>query len=794
MALIPFLFIIIALTAFKIEWGILFFAFSFPLINNLPYFFGIYGHIPHAPTALVLFLAFFGGWLINNLFSDSEVAFSHPVFKPLFLLSLILITSGIITFFRYANFFPFASSNIYELTVNVNGVTAGGALMSDVFSFLNYFTGFCLFFILINHIKTRNFIKKVLIVLSVSALISLSFSLVQKYISISLGNMPFWVSLRQINSTFKDPNAFGVILPAFFPVLLGMAFAFRKGLRLFPIGLIILSLFVFPSIGSRSGLLGLGVSVLSFLLLFLITSRMKLKKKIIVTASFILVFVLLSGAFLIGSKQASLHKRLGWSISNIRNISNHASLSRLFTGRLEFWKAASCMVKDYPLTGVGVGAYIVELPNYSKLMGMGFRHTDSAENYFIQAGAELGLIGLFLVIWLFYEVIKQMRRSWKESLADNVGDNLGLGNNLSDNIGKNGGKDKYILIGIISGIICIFTNFLFHSYIGSYEVKYFFWLLVALVFAYSMKKEKSEVRRRLNPKLKIAAIILVLIFGAAHLWNSTHSLSINHKTEQFGWKKNFGFYEAEKDNRGFLFKWAKKSAGITVDNLGPSLIIPIIASHPDIKKYPVKVKIYKADNYFRKKNLIKEISLTRNDWIDTELSIPELSEKKIHLVFETSRAWQPLKLGVPDPRWLAIGLGEEWYKYPSELASDKVKSIQKIPSKNWEDSEGKANNNLYSNGIRYIKFNNDDENTILRLWVRGRKAFNVGPYIIIRLDNQIIGKTQLVEEEWRSLIFSPEISPGAHVLSVEFINDFYVPKLGEDRNVFLGDLEIIHLQ
>jgi len=140
MALVPFLFIIIALTALNVEWGILFFAFSFPLINNLPYFFGIYGHIPHAPTALVLFLAFFGGWLINNLFSGSEFDFSHPVFKPLLLLSLILLVSGIITFFRYANFFPFVSSNIYELTVNVNGVKAGGSLMSNLFSFLNYFT------------------------------------------------------------------------------------------------------------------------------------------------------------------------------------------------------------------------------------------------------------------------------------------------------------------------------------------------------------------------------------------------------------------------------------------------------------------------------------------------------------------------------------------------------------------------------------------------------------------------------------------------------------------------------
>jgi len=64
MALIPILFTAFVLTVWREEWGILFFMFCFPLINNLPYFFGIYEDTPHAPTALILFLVFFMGWLI----------------------------------------------------------------------------------------------------------------------------------------------------------------------------------------------------------------------------------------------------------------------------------------------------------------------------------------------------------------------------------------------------------------------------------------------------------------------------------------------------------------------------------------------------------------------------------------------------------------------------------------------------------------------------------------------------------------------------------------------------------
>src|SRR4030042_6647107 len=58
-------------TIWKVEWGLLAFTFFFPLINNLPYFFGIDWSIPHAQTALVLFLFFLLGWLVHTFFLSS---------------------------------------------------------------------------------------------------------------------------------------------------------------------------------------------------------------------------------------------------------------------------------------------------------------------------------------------------------------------------------------------------------------------------------------------------------------------------------------------------------------------------------------------------------------------------------------------------------------------------------------------------------------------------------------------------------------------------------------------------
>lgn len=634
-AFIPVLLLMISLTAINVRWGILFFVFAFPLINNLPYFFGIDSDIPHAPTALVLFLVFFCGWLINKSFSFPESHINRSIYRPLVLLSSIVFVSGVITFFRYANFFPFLADKIYELIVNVNGVRVGGAHMSGVFVLLNYLTGFLFFFILLSAAKSRNFIKKVLIVLSISALIALFFSLIQRYLSISLGNTAFFVEQDQINSTFKDPNSFGVFLSGFFPVLLGLTFSFHKRVKILFIFLIIFALFVFPAVGSRSPFLALVVSVVTFFLLILVNLQSTIKRKIIYAISFFVIAAIIFLSFFLFSKQARLYERLDWSLKSYGHTN---SVYNLFTGKLDLWVVASEMIADFPITGVGLGAYIVELPNYGEHIGLEIKHIDSAENYFIQAGAELGLVGLILFIWLFIEIAKQVRRSLKATADD---------------------KDRFILFGIISGIVAICVNFIFHSYIGAFEVKYFFWLLVALVFLFPNGSEAPGRYTRLPRKFNVAAVALLFVFGVAHLWNSTHALSLEKRTEEFGWSQNFGLYQREKDNLGVYFRWIKKSAGISVEKNGPIIRIPMMASHPDIEKNPVSVRVYSADRCFRNRKFIRKIIFNNNEWQEFQYTIPRISGEKIHLMFETSRAWQPLRdLGIPDPRWLAIALGE----------------------------------------------------------------------------------------------------------------------------------------
>ncbi len=640
--LIPVLAALIVCTAWDMQKGVLLFVFVFPLINNWPYFFGIGSNIPHASTSLVLFLAFLFGLLLQRVFFRPRMDFDHEIFPPLAFLSLLVLLSGTIAFFRYANFFPFASSRIRELIVNVNGVRAGGAMMSTVFAFLNYATGFLFFGIIYNTVKSREILKKILVTLSAAAAVTFAFSFFQRFASPALGNIPFFVDLGRINSTFIDPNSFGLFIAAFLPVLAGMFLAQTNSLKYFFLALIAIALVIFPWTGSRSGLLGLILGMILFLVLSFakgfVASR---EKKLLVLL--ILSSVLISSILIF--QRTILFERTTRSIDAV--FSKKGITRILGAEKQGNWTVAAEMIAEFPVSGVGLGAYIVELPNVASEVGLSHLfsdYTDSAENYYLQAGSELGLIGLVAVFWLFFAIFRAMNRNLNLSSREN--------------------KDRFLLIGLVSGSSVFFISILFHSYIGAFDVKYFFWLLIGLISAFPReKKMKTGEKKPFGRAFNVGLFVLVTIFGASNLYLSITALSLSSTTERYNLDQNFGLYGEEKDDRGFIFHWTKKEAGISIVNLKQGLIVPIKASHPGIERSPVHVDIYLSDSTFKKKTPVGRIRLEDAGWKNFEFSLEESSDKKVYLIFETDRVWQPKKsLGQQDTRWLGIALGKPWFK------------------------------------------------------------------------------------------------------------------------------------
>lgn len=307
------------------------------------------------------------------------------------------------------------------------------------------------------------------------------------------------------------------------------------------------------------------------------------------------------------------------------------------------WKAAVHMIKDYPLSGVGIGAFIIELPNYARIHGFPLRITDSAENYFIQAMAELGIIGLFFAGWIFWLIFKRMKRGFDPDLSQ--------------------GRWSHIQIGVSCGIISMVLVFMVHTFIGSYELKYTFWLLVGMLFVLNRSGAEAETRIAFSKKFKIFGVILILMFSGLQLWNSTHSLSLARRNDALGLDQNFGSYETERTDDGRQFQWTKKNRGLTVSVKGPLMEIPMMASHPDIRENPVNVQIYLVKDFFRERILLDELTLRESSWKTYEYRIPDEAGAEVLLLFKVSRTWNPWKTSrALDTRDLGIALGEVTFK------------------------------------------------------------------------------------------------------------------------------------
>jgi len=136
------------------------------------------------------------GWLLHKSRSRDRIAAQLPVFRPILIFSLFLLVSLVITLFRHSNFYPLLSDHPYELVTNVNGVSSGGAMMSALFSFLNYLSGFLFFLIIIDTVRTRVSARKILVALLISTLIALAFGLYQLFSDVSFGNLPSRAFLR----------------------------------------------------------------------------------------------------------------------------------------------------------------------------------------------------------------------------------------------------------------------------------------------------------------------------------------------------------------------------------------------------------------------------------------------------------------------------------------------------------------------------------------------------------------------------------------------------------------------
>ena len=420
----PFQYILISLclmvflvTVFNRTSGALIIVFCLPILNSLPHFFSLKAVNP----LIFLFYSFFLGFLIHQGFGGDSLRTKSALRLPIISAAVIIGISAFLTFWRYTNFFPIYDRSVYDLTVNVIDVKAGGALERIVFDTLIYAAGFIWFFLVINIFKKKAVIKKALILLSSSAFLSFCFGLYQSSSNLDLGNTPFFISIKRANGLFSDANSLGIFIAFCIPIFVGGFLSFAKWARLIFIPPVLAGILIVPGSGSRSGFIGIVIAVVLIAAFYIKKMRVfsrndpqRFRKAAIYsTASFLIVIFFLVVLF---TGDSTLSHRFK---SNIAYFSEEDFLQKISKGRTSIWEAGFMMWAENPVSGIGLGSFTVELPNYYKeynIRELKYKGADAspevvvdtADNFYIHILSELGIIGLIFFLWLFYRIARQV--------------------------------------------------------------------------------------------------------------------------------------------------------------------------------------------------------------------------------------------------------------------------------------------------------------------------------------------------------------------------------------------------
>jgi O-antigen ligase len=546
-------------------------------------------------------------------------------------------------------------STIRDLATNIFNVSTGEAIRRLILDYSTMMAGFIWFTAVLNVMKSKKSIQRAVGVLAFASIISFAFGLYQSLGHPSLGNSAFWINQNRINALFSDPNALGAYLFLCIPLFTGSVLAFARRMKYMYLAAILGALSLFPGSGSITGLVGILFAGLFFCLLYRSKkttrqrTRIRSPRKIIITTSVAAAIVASLVYLVFLSQGGSLYQRLTRSF---QAFSQPKALQTATNGRTVFWHTGWHMLRRYPLTGVGIGSYVIELPNFYKEHGIlpiespfyeeyrpDVAFVDTAGNFYLHVAFETGLIGLVFFGWIFYGIL---RKIWRQKGSLN-GDS----------------RSFYLKAGISSGILAMFVMFLTGAHTLHIEIQLAFWLLVGLLFSDEPSSEKNY--RKNSPVMRVL-VVAVILFAAFHTWNSVHSLSLQERTRRFGLPQGFGFYQKES-MVGREFRWTGKSAGMTCKVEKPILVIPLLASHPDIRRDPVRVSIFLTKNLLKSKEFLATIELKRPDWQDFRYDLREERGSEIMIVFRVDRTWQPHKeMGTADRRELGIAVGQIYFE------------------------------------------------------------------------------------------------------------------------------------
>lgn len=304
----------------------------------------------------------------------------------------------------------------FLITCMVSMINAQNILIS-IRETLQFIGLFCIYFLIVNSIETREEVHKLLFLLLLGGIAASLLGLYQYLFT----HEPIHFRINEFRlraySAFGQPNAFGGYLTGLIPISIGLYFFTKKSVLRFAvlISIFIMGLALFATY-SRGSWVSLSIGLMIFIRYYENAPSVK-------HVLFPIVVVLLAaGIILTDVRTQDGRMQDGRTQDGRTQIFSRDSNSQ----RLLLAKSAIDMTITNPLLGVGIGNYSIQLPHYATKELMDSFLTDYNQiekkwfinrnkridveivhNMFLQISAETGLLGLSAFLWLLYAYYKE---------------------------------------------------------------------------------------------------------------------------------------------------------------------------------------------------------------------------------------------------------------------------------------------------------------------------------------------------------------------------------------------------
>ncbi len=567
-------------------------------------------HQPVIFFALIFSLGYWANRLVTKKTSNIDKCFK----LPLLLLFMVGISSAAWTVARYEGMFTsFRTPFFYDRIINTDGRTASEAARITLlycFLFLMFpaliWTVSSIFSELKEKGERENYLKKILYAFTAGLWPVLALANLQHRGSF----LPKaflddgWLEAGRVSGGMSDPNALGLTIALYIPIALYFVWTGKILDKIVFGATVLVSFAVMTYSGSRSSLLFL----FAFCLFFLAAQSVRYVKNHKPTLIQILGFagiLLLLLVFLVTTPKLKLdpHSKnpaIARIARQFRRLDHEQGVT--ITDRRELqWKQAWRIWKEYPVGGVGLGAFPLEVVNYNREAG-DETPMDNPWNQYLTWGVELGFVGIAVFAWFIFLLFKKAFESEKDR--------------------------KFLLLSSV--LLSFMVISFFGAHLNAPEAAAAT-ALVLSVFISGLKEGGSEPLRF---RTLLFSFFLLAVFNAAYAYGVFGKLGGEERRQRFDLPSDFGFYNKERwMGNAFTFRWSAPKAGMLIEVPETNRVIKLrIAA---VREEPVTVTFW-YDGEF-----LDTINLTDPSWQEIKLNIfPWLKERSL-LCFAVNKPWKP---------------------------------------------------------------------------------------------------------------------------------------------------------